>query len=84
MNDSISNEKTMGVNFIKNININEKNTLAKRAIGDFLDFIDDSLKNTDFSWNENIQLQIEQLESETKEYEQIFTQNYANALDLRA
>jgi hypothetical protein len=59
-----------------------KSFLGKQITKDFWSFIDNSVKESKFSWKENVEEQINLIQQQTQEFSKALTTNNGKQIDL--
>lgn len=82
MDNSLNSQIKTSIKSVKGVNAGGKNVFAKEAQGNFWDFLDGSLQEKNFSWSDNIQAQIDQINSETAKIRDFLGDSNGNNLNL--
>ncbi len=82
MDKAIGNDKLALNPAAMSSSISGKSFLGKQITKDFWSFIDNSVKESKFSWKENIEEQINLIQRQTHEFSQALTPNNGKKIDL--
>ena len=82
MDKAIGNDKLALNPASMSSSISGKSFLGKQITKDFWSFIDNSVKESKFSWKENIEQQMNLIQRQTHEFSQALTPNNGNKIDL--